>query len=242
MAATMIQKRYETTTRPASGAMDLNSGKPDAKQAAMSASFTLGAILCMGMGALVFSWSIPKSEFGQIQWNAFNVVGIVTGSFVVFFAFRYAWSMGNITVVLWEDYLTRLRDWHKAELWAYTKQDGVETMQAVSIYEYSANVAYQAFVTALLIQYRLTHNKSSVLPYSVRGLEDPLQLSSGNNLILMGELKGTQPERMSERLADLGYVTNRKPGYAGDWQPQSYEDIIETFARNWSKIKGISRE
>lgn len=238
----MIQRKYETTTRPASGAMNLNEGKPDAKQAALSASFTLGAILCMSLGALVFSWSVPTSDFGQIQWSAFNIVGLVTGSFIGFFALRYAWSMGNITVVLWEDYLARLRDWHKAELWAYTSQDGVEVTQAVNTYELDPNVASHVLVTALLIQHQLTHQSThGTLPWSRRGLEDKLMLSSNRSAILIGELTGTRPERMSERLAELGLITNRKPGYAGDWVPEDYEDVFNYIA-GWSKLKGITRE
>lgn len=238
----MIQRKYEVTTRPISGAMDLNSGKPDAKQAALSASFTLGASLVMALGVLGFSWSLPQNDFGQLTWRATNIAGLAASSFVVFFAARYAWSMGNITIVLWEDYLHRLRDWHQAELWAYTARDGVETTQAVSVYEYSADVHYQAFVTAIL-KHRETLRSAQQreLPYSTRGLEHPLELSSGANTLVMGNLTGTQPERMSNRLAELGYVVNRKPGYAGEWQPQSYEDIIDTFAARWAKLKGIGR-
>jgi hypothetical protein len=35
---------------------------------------------------------------------------------------------------------------------------------------------------------------------------------------------------MSETLAQLGLVRNRREGVAGDWVPQSYEDIFSLVA------------
>ena len=239
----MIEKRYSVTTRPTSGAMNLNDGKPDAKSAMGNAIFTLVALLCTGFGAMGFAWASPKADpfTGYLQWSAISVIGMFVSATSVVVCFRFGWAMGNITVRQWEDHLSRMRDWHKAELWAYTAQDGVETTHAVSVYELDPNVASHVLITALLIQYQLVQGRQlRTLPWSVRGLEDRLELSTGTNAILLGELPGTKPERMSERLAELGLITNRKPGSAGDWAAQSYDDVFAQF-RNWAKLRNMPR-
>lgn len=231
----MIERKYAVTTRPASGAMNLNENKPDAKQAALTAAFTFGAILIMGLGALIIVWSSPDPYGG---WSAPRIIGAFTGGMLALFSFRYAWSMGNITIALWQGYQARLLDWHNAELDMYLAQNGVETIQEISQLELTPDVASHVLVTALAIQYRLARGDTRWrhAPWSVRGLEEKQYLSGTANAVLLGELTGTRPEAMSERLAALGLVIDRKPGSAGNWAPQSFDDVFATIAKNWHRL------
>ena len=224
--------------------MDLNAGKPDPKEAAFNALFTLGAYLIAGIAALAFVWSLPETDFtGYIAWHLTNVIGILVSGLIVFATLRYGWAMGNITVKLWHGYHSRIERWNDEVIRSYRAMHGQEITNTVSIYELDPNVPSHVLITALLVQHRLAHAANQrELPWSTRGLADRLELTSGNNSVLLGELGGTRPERMSMRLAELGFISNRKPGSAGNWVPQSYDDIIENYARQWSKVKGITRQ
>lgn len=232
----MIDKRYTMTQRPISGAMNLSDGKPDAKQAFFTAGFTFASLLVMAIGALVALWSIPSGF--DARWNVARVIGIITGASIAIFAFVYAFTMGNITVSLWQGYLKRLDAWHNAELTMYLDQRGSETTHEYSQLELTPEVASHVLITALAIQYQLSRQtKYRHAPWSVRGLEEKLYLAGASNSVLLGELTGTRPELMSARLAQLGLVVGRKEGYAGEWSAQSYEEIFITIAKNWGKIR-----
>ena len=215
--------------------MNLNENRPDAKQAFLTAGFTFASLIIMSVGGSLVVWSSPRY---LEQLNAYRVIGMFTGLLVAIFALRFAWSMGNVTVGLWTDYRDRLLDWHNAELDMYLAQSGVETTTEISQLELSPAVAGHVLLTALAIQYRLTRGERySNAPWSIRGLNEKLYLSGTSNAVLLGEITGTRPELMSERLAQVGIVRNRKPGVAGDWSVNSYEEIFDLIAKNWSKIR-----
>lgn len=233
----MINRSVSQTIRPINGAMDLNAGKPDPKHALFTAGFTFASILVIALGGLLITWSMPNDN-PYARWNAFRVIGVSTGGLLSLFSFRYAWSMGNITINLWTGYQRRLQDWHEAELDMYLSQNGVEVTTEVSQFELTPQIAGHVLLTALAIQHQLNSGiKTGHLPWSVRGLEDKLYLDGSNKAVLIGEITGTRPELMSERLAQLGLVRNRKPGSAGEWGVQSYDQVFEAIAKNWSKLR-----
>lgn len=230
----MINRSVTTTARPISGAMNLNMGAPDAKQALLTAGFTFGAIIVMALGGLLVILSVPKS-YGD-TWSAYRIVGIGTGGMLSLTAFIYAFVMGNITVSAWQKHAQRLDDWHEAELMMYTRAEGQEITKEYNELELSADVAKDVLITAILIKYRMERQaKYRHAPWSVRGLEEKLYLDGNANTILIGELPGTRPEKMSATLAQLGLIVDRKPGSEGNWADMSYAEIIETIGKRWGK-------
>lgn len=231
----MIQRSVSQTVRPTSGAMNLNANQPDAKQAFFAAGFTFVSILVMAIGGLIIVWSAPT--YGD-RWSVVRFIGCGTGLLIAIFAFVYAFTMGNITIGLWQGYQRRLDDWHNAELEMYLAQRGAETITEISQLELTPQVAGHVLLTALAIQHRLAQSpRYTHAPWSVRGLEEKIYLAGTNNSVLLGEITGTRPELMSDRLAQLGLIRDRKPGAAGVWVPESYEHIFDLFAKNWSKLR-----
>lgn len=232
----MIERKATTTVRPISGAMNLDAGSPDPKQAFFTAGFSLLSIFVAAIGALIFVWSVPQEY--DARWSVIRVVGCATGIMVAFSAFTYAFIIGNVTVSLWQGYQRRLSDWHEIELEMYQRANGSETIRELSQLELTPDVASHVLITALAIQWRLqrgaTYNHA---PWSVRGLEEKVMLDGGSNAILLGELNGTKPEAMSSRLAQLGLVVGRKAGFEGNWTAQSFDDVFSRVASNWHKLR-----
>lgn len=232
----MLEKRYSVTTRPTSGAMDLNAGKPDAKQAALTAGVALGSIVVMSIGGLITLWSFPLDTFER--WSVLRLIGVCIGMVTLVTGMWFGYSLTSVTINLWNSYSIRLDDWHDLELRMYEAQQGTETVHEVSLLELQPNVASHVLLAALAIQYRLRHtDKLDKTPWSVRGLEEKMYLDGSNNSVLIGQLTGTRPEKMSTTLAQLGLVVNRKPGFEGEWLPQNYDDVFRIVARNWSKLR-----
>lgn len=233
----MFEKRVSQTVRPSNGSMDLNHGKIDPKEAFVMAGFSLVSIFVMALGGMLTVWSSPKYTF---DWTWYRAIGMLTGILISSMGFRFAWSMSGLMLHSWRAYHDRLYEWHTAELEMYRNQLGVETITEVSQLEITPQVCKDVLLTALAIQYRLqtTDQRYQHVPWSVRGLEEKLYLDGGNHSILLGEISGSKPELMSATLADLGLVRDRKPGSAGDWVPQSYDDIFTAISKNWNKRRG----
>lgn len=232
----MINRTVTQTTRPVSGPINLSDGKPEAKQAFALAGFTFAGLLIMSIGGLVIVISAPK-EYGETL-NAYRVIGMVFGGFTGLFAFIFAFTMGNVLVTEWQSYQKRRNAWHEAELKAFTDASGVETVNQYSQTELLPDVIKDVLIQALMIQYQLQRSNGNYrnAPWSIRSLEEKLYLDGSHNAVLIGELTGTRPEAMSERLATLGLVVNRKPGFAGEWRATSFDDVIATVARNWHRV------
>ena len=230
----MIEKRVSQTVRPSSGSMNLDQGKIDAKEAFVMAGFSLASILIMALGGILVVWSSPKMSY---DWTWYRAIGMLTGALIALMGLRFSWAMSNLMLHSWRAYHDRLYEWHTAELDMYKAQQGVETVTEISQLELTPNVAGHVLLTALAIQHRLQTQDVRQALWSVRALEDKLYLDGGQNSILLGEITGTKPELMSTRLAQLGLVRNRKEGSAGDWTPQSYEDVFSIIAKNWSKLR-----
>lgn len=231
----MIEKRFSQIVRPSTGSMNLDTGKIDGKEAFIMAGFSIASILVMAIGGILLVWSSPKYSY---DWTWYRGIGMMTGGLISLCGFRFAWSMSGLMLHSWHAYHQRLADWHDAELQTYLDQRGVETEVTFSQTEILPEVAKDVLITALLIQYRLQRDQRyQHAPWSTRGLEEKLYLDSNANAILIGELRGTKPEVMSSHLAALGLVINRKPGHAGEWAMQSFEEIFDRVGRNWGKIR-----
>jgi len=220
--------------------MDLNAGRPNAKDALYASGFTLLNLVVASIGALIFVWALPKDAFAT--WSAVRVVGCAFGGMVVFFGMGFAWHMGRITTQEWRDYQGRKSEWHTVQIAMYQRANGLEHIREYSEHELRPDLARDVLALGLALHYRYASGVQRRDLHSVRSLEESIYIDAGNRAILIGKLAGTSPEKASALFAKLGWVRNRRPGHAGDWVPQSFEDVIDLFARNWSKVDRIQND
>ena len=215
--------------------MNLDAGKISGTEAFVMAGFSLTSILVMALGGILLVWASPKYNF---EMTSYRAIGMLTGGLIALCGLRFAWSMSGLMLHSWHAYHQRLADWHEAELKAYIDQSGVETITEISQLELTPQIAGHVLLTALAIQHRLQTQEVKQALWSVRALEEKLYLDGGSNSVLLGEINGSKPEQMSATLAQLGLVKNRREGVAGDWTPQSYEDVFNIVAKNWHRKRG----
>lgn len=231
----MIERRILDITRPAHGPMDLNAGRPNAKDALYTGGFTLISLAVGAIGALVVVWALPLDVYAT--WSALRVIGCVFGGLVGFFGLSFAWNMGRITIEEWRDYQGRKSEWHSVQIRMYERANGLENIREYSSLELRPELARDVLALGLALHWRYVNGANARRDlHSVRSLEESVYLDGGNRAILIGKLSGTAPEKVSALFAKLGWVRNRRPGYAGDWAPESFDDVINLFTRNWSKV------
>jgi len=240
----MIERRVTETTRPAIGPMDLNAGKADPSVSAKNGAITLSAIFVFGIGIVIFSYSIPTFDpyldtMGTwlLKFFGIRLAGILVGALISVIGLRFSWYLGTITVNEWQQYQYRKSQWHNAQLRAFQMMQGVETIREYSKLEFNPSKPADMLLIALYMHYRMnkrTSNDRSV-PYSVNNLGE-IWLGGSDNSVLLGKLTGIDPEKTSKLLADLHLVQGRKANVAGNWVSESYDQVFDTFAKNWPKV------
>ncbi len=224
-------------TKPAHGPMDLDVGQPSPRAALLTSGLTIIFMLLAALGAWVGYLFIP--QYGE--WTFPRFTGAALGTAIAVFGLLQSSLYTRITWYGWKQYYNRLQDWHETMLNAFEATDGIETTMNTDPYALSCDVPHHVLIAALVIHQRITASEQfngRMIPYSRKGLEQALYLSAenGSNLLKVGELLGTQPERMGNRLAALGLITGRGNQKAGHWVPNSEREIIELLARNWHRL------
>ena len=230
----MINRQLTEIIRPARGAMDLDRGALDPKIAIQSAVFTLCGLVVSMLSTLLVLWAIPK----ELEvWGLIRPVVAVFGSAIAITAALFAFYMGKITINEWVDYIGRKSQWHTVELEAFKQLKGIEVIREYSQLEFRPDRASDMLFLALVKHYEHSRPRATkASPHSVASLSSKIELSVGANSITLGELKGVSPEKVSSLFAELGLVQGRKKNVAGQWVPESYDEVIEQFIKNWHKI------
>lgn len=229
-----MNTRQVIYSRPATAPMDLDVGKPTPKAALLTSGLTLVFMLFAAIGAWVAYAFQPQYN----EWNFARFTGASLGTMIALFGLVQSYLYTRITWSSWSSYNSRLDDWHETMLNAYAAVDGQETTVETNQFFLSCDMPHHVLITALVIHRKvMTTATTRQLPYSRRGLEETLYLGANDNhnLLKVGELTGTMPERMSAKLASLGLITGRANNTAGYWIPQSTDEVIELVTRNWSK-------
>jgi hypothetical protein len=241
----VIQRSIVETTRPAYSQVDLNTGKPDASQATHTALFTAGALAVSSIGGgLVFlclpSWGFSDNLLSYVFITvglSWRIIPVIFGSLLVFFGVRYAWAMGNLTIEAWDLYQSRQDEWHRVTIASFKAMQGVETIREYSSLEIKPDMAKDVLLMGLFMQYQISKGTSGrSVPYSVSSLGTKHTLNNAHHTIVIGELTGINPEKMSRLFAELGWVQGRRKNVAGNWVPTSYEDVFTKFIERWPKL------
>lgn len=201
--------------RPAAPHMDLNTGQIDLTQAAIAGGYVLGALLLATLGA----WLITL----DIAWYV-----RVVGACIVLASVIYGSTTSVIILLGWFDYRRRVAEWHKASLEDYRRAGG-ETYEAQRDTQLRANEFGDVLLAALSVYLRIKAKEEQ--PYSVRQLAGPVFVKNHR----VGDLTKPKAEAMSKAFGELGIVTGRVEGFAGDWQPKTADELIDLVVKKWNR-------
>lgn len=229
--------RYTMMQKPADSPMMLDAGKPTPREALLTTGVTLAFLAAAMLAALLVYAFSPKSTLDE--WTPWGIIFASGSGLIALYCLQQAYSYGSITRKGWVSYYSRLEDWHSAVLEAYTDMQGIETITSVDVYSYDPTVPHHVLLTALAVHMQLMNGlaQGRQVPFSVRALEGSLMFGTNErNLIRIGELAGTTPEKMANTLADVGLIKGRRNNYAGTWAASSLEDVVSIFTQNWHKV------
>lgn len=229
--------RYTMLTRPADSPMLLDAGKPTPREALLTTGVTLAFLAAAMLAALLVYAFTPKSSLDE--WTPWGAIAAGGCTLIAVYCLMQAHAYGTVTRKGWVGYYARLEEWHNAVLDSYVNLQGVETVQSIDVYSYDPSVPHHVLLTALAVHMQLTNGLGTgrQVPFSVRALDGSLMLGSNDrNLVRIGELNGTTPEKMANALAAVGLIRDRRNNYAGTWTANTLEDVVTTFLNNWHKV------
>lgn len=203
--------------RPITPPVTLDDGRLDVGRAVALAGFVFGALLLGALGA----WG------AAVQLGGGSGAVMLLGLAVALLAWGFGGTVGALGALEWLDRRRRVEEWHSAALQAYTLAQGAETVEQVSEYSLTTSNPAHVMIAALWTHFRLREGVET--PYSARKLTGPGFLA-GRRAFDVSKLGG---EELSRKFAELGLVQGRAEGRAGEWVPESAEEVWDTVLGRW---------
>lgn len=203
--------------RPVDPPVSLDDGRLEVGRAAMAGGFVLGSLTVASLGG----WLVAVGSSTGAALVGFFGLGVSLVSLTIGGCVFY------ISIAEWLDRRRRVEDWHIATLEAWREQGGAETVEQVSEWSLSTENPGHVLLTALWVHMRVQQGAET--PYSARQLRGPLLIAGRR----AGELSKLGGEQMGRRFAELGLIAGRAEGRAGEWVPETADQVIELVTDRW---------
>lgn len=203
--------------RPVDPPVSLDDGRIDVGRAAMAGGFVLASLAVASLGL----WLVSVGSSTGASLVGFFGLGVSGVSLTIGGCVFY------VSITEWLDRRRRVEDWHIATLEAWREQGGAETVEQVSEWSLSTENPGHVLLAALYVHMRRSAGEE--LPYSARALRGPLLIAGRR----AGELSKLGAEQMGRRFAELGLVAGRTEGRAGEWVPETADQVIELVTDRW---------
>jgi hypothetical protein len=211
--------------------MNLDTGRLTMLEAAQLGGLAVGSLFIAALGGLM-SWGAGPGQHETLQsLGGFRFWIWFFGSSVGLVAFSLGAAVVVLTVRSWLRYEQRLQDWHEVSMEAVIQNQGVEVSQTLTAWELTPSTPRDVLLVALAVHARVQAGESNA--HTVRALAGACWLGD----IRLGDVGGGQPERIAKAFTDLGLVKGKAARKAGEWIPESTDQVIELVDKNWRKVR-----
>lgn len=212
--------------RPIEPRMNLDVGRLYLRDVLALAGVVLGLLALGTLGSYLVYLVQPAQP---APWSGWQFVLVIFGSSVAALGFGLALVVSRLLYLDWTTYHQRLQEWHEVALDACSSTGGVETQQSYTLWELQSAQPRDVLLVALAVHVRVQAGEPT--PYSVRQLDD-CWLGG----LRLGDVRNG--EQMARSLEQLGLIRGRGQRKAGEWVPQTADEVLHLVQRNWSQVKG----
>lgn len=202
------------TKRPIAPPIDLNAGRLDITRAALAGAFVLAALLVLLLGLWIFGRS--EALLGRFAGAALASIGLTLGGIVL-----------TVSIQEMMDHRARVADWHALALEAYREIQMAETVEHVT--EWTLTIDNPAHVLLAALAIHLRQVDGNTLAHSTRQMYGPVFIAGKR----VGDISKLTAERMGQQFERLGLIGGRTERRAGEWLPESADEVLSMVIRNW---------
>lgn len=213
-----VQHNERTSVRrPMDPPVTLDDGQLDIQRAALAGGFVLAALAVAALGF----WLVNVAASTGAAIVGFFGLGVSVAALAI------GGCVFFVVMSEWLDRRRRVEEWHVVTLEAWQLQGASETIEHVSEWALSTDNPGHVLMAALYVHIRLAGGAET--PWSTRGLCGPVLIAGRR----AGELSKSGAEHMGRRFGELGLIAGRGDGKAGEWVPQTADEVIEIVTDKW---------
>jgi len=217
-------------TAPATPPMDLDSGKPNARDALLSGGVMVAFWGAAALGGWLAALFGPHGYEGLGEICVARLIGWAFGLAVGLSGFLLGLDFARITRRSWLSYERRKEEWQDATLAAWEQSQGQFVEEHTNEWELRADKPDEVwyFISAM---HRAVQAGQDA-PLALRRVTEE-GVWMGNRKLAINT---NQARLMVDNLATMGYITGRTERHPGNWVPDTLDKAAEIYDRNAKKV------
>lgn len=189
----------------------------------------LGAIGAGSLGGLFLTWG---SAAFDSEWGWLRGLGMwlaIFGVLLMVLSYAVAVAVSLLAARGWWMHQLRVDDWHIAQLAAYEAAGGQQVEREYTSRTLTTSEPAHALLVTLAVLDRARAGEAT--PWSSPKLTGPLWFGT----VKLGELSKSEAEAFARLLGEVGAVTGKRKGYAGQLATSDPGELLALVARNYGK-------
>lgn len=216
-------------TAPAPPPMDLDSGKPNARDALLTGGVTLAFWAAAAAGGWIAALFGPHGYETIGEIGIARLIGFAFGMLVGCAGLVLGIDFARLTRRSWISYERRKEEWQDAALTAWEQQRGQVVEEQSNEWELRADKPDEVwyFITAM----HRAARQGQDAPWALRRLEEGVWMGTRKLAI-----NSNQARLMVDNLATMGLIRGRTERHPGTWVPETLDDAAELYDRNAKRV------
>lgn len=229
LKATNISAREATRVQAAP--VDLEHGRFEPDHVVRLFAIAVGGLGSSAFGGLLLSWGAGVSNYRSGFVSALGVWLAVFGGLMFLLGLALAGAVIFLGSLGWWRHIGRVDDWHYAQLNAYESAGGQESEREVHVGSLSVREPSHLALVIIHVLDRASRDAApSWTSTALRG-----DLWCGN--VKLGQLSKPQAEEFAKALAQLGLVTGRVKGSAGQLATRDMGSALALLGAGYGKVR-----
>lgn len=213
------------------GAMQLDPGRPSLGEVVKLFVFCAAMLLVINMGVLLVSLVWDGSPGEWRVWSALRLFIGGTGGSIAALAAYFGTGAGRYFWDEWRAYVRRRDDWHYAGLEAYERAGGQVVDRQLTVKALTVHEPAHLLLVSLALAEKIRAEQAA--EPSLSALQGDIWLGR----IKVGELNKPAAEEFLKALNQMGVITGRSKGRAGQLATVEPAGLIELVSNRAGRVR-----
>lgn len=216
------------------GAMNLDAGRPALAEAVKLFLFSAAAwvVCCLGLVVVAAVWGGSAYEHRAITLLRYLAGG--TGAGLAGLAVFYGGAIAHVFVSEWYGYQARRDAWHRAELRAYSQAGGQLVDRQLTVKALTTQEPAHLLLVTLALAEKIRNGQAR--EPSLAALQGDIWCGR----VKVGELSKPAAEEFLAALGQMGVITGRKKGVAGQLVTTDLAELYTIATTKAGRVRALA--